>query len=617
MHQAQSIVSLDADARNPARDLPARGNIGLWLAVALALALSLVLQQTRLLTVWRGGGFFDTDDAMRMVQVRDLLAGQGWYDMTQWRLDAPGGVFMHWSRLVDLLLVPLLKFFGLFLSPEQAERAARIAFPTLFFAILLWGGAWAARIFAGASARVYGVFAILFCGVFFWQFPPGRIDHHAPQITLLFFAVAALARAFDPAQGRWAALAGACMAVSLGIGLENLPFFALIAAVPGLLFACWGIEARKLLVSFAGGLALTLAGVFLLTVGPRHWLVPSCDALSAPYLAGALGGAAAYGLLALCGRWPAPARFVALAFLGAAALAPVVLLWPECLQSPYAAVDPVVRSLWLDHVGENLTLRADFAVLPNAALLMAVPVLIGLLGALVGACASHGVARGRWLFLAAVIAMGFATACLSLRVFSSTMPLAALGLLAPAVLVRQGLSARGGLLAAATGFAVLLVTSSFGVALALPELPPAEGVENSPDMFWRRPNACLDSASYAPLADLAPGLAVAPVPAGSYLLAHTNLSVLAAPYHRNNHGNRAALDILRQPPALAESLARKAGANYVLLCWETPADLAYYRAMGADSLAAQIAAGKAPGWLRPLPVAGTPFHVFAVSPPGD
>ena len=180
--------------------------------------------------------------------------------------------------------------------------------------------------------------------------------------------------------------------------------------------------------------------------------------------------------LSLCGRWPAPARFVALAFLGAAALAPVVLLWPECLQSPYAAVDPVVRSLWLDHVGENLTLRADFAVLPNAALLMAVPVLIGLLGALVGACASRGVARGRWLFLAAVIAMGFATACLSLRVFSSTMPLAALGLLAPAVLVRQGLSARGDLLAAATGFAVLLVTSSFGVALALPELPPAEGV---------------------------------------------------------------------------------------------------------------------------------------------
>jgi hypothetical protein len=248
---------------------------------------------------------------------------------------------------------------------------------------------------------------------------------------------------------------------------------------------------------------------------------------------------------------------------------------------------------------------------------MAVPILIGLFGALVGAYAARGVARGRWLFLAAVIAMGFSTACLSLRVFSSTMPLAALGLLAPAVLVRQSLSGRGGLLAASTGFAVLFAISSFGVALALPELAPAAGAENSPDKFWRRPSACLDSASYAALADLPPGLAVAPVSAGSYLLAHTRLSVLAGPYHRNNHGNRAALDILRQPPALAESLAHKAGATYVMLCWATPADLAYYRAMGADSLAAGVAAGNTPGWLRPLSIAGTPIRVFAVLPSAD
>ena len=41
----------------------------------------------------------DPDDVLRMVQVRDLLAGQGWFDLTQHRLDAPvGGVAMHWSR---------------------------------------------------------------------------------------------------------------------------------------------------------------------------------------------------------------------------------------------------------------------------------------------------------------------------------------------------------------------------------------------------------------------------------------------------------------------------------------------------------------------------------------
>jgi hypothetical protein len=620
LHQAPSIDSPAepiAPAQNPTRDLRARADLGLWLTVACALALSLILQQTRLLTVWRAGGFFDTDDAMRMVQVRDLLAGQGWYDMTQWRLDPPGGVFMHWSRIVDIPIVLLLKIFGLFLAPEQAERAARIAFPTLIFAFLLSGGAWAARIFAGASARVYGVFAVLFCGVFFWQFPPGRIDHHAPQITLLFFCVAALARAFDPAQARWAALAGACMAVSLGIGLENVPFFALIAVMPSLAFALRGDEARGLLRSFSAGLGLTLFAVFLLTVGPKRWFVPACDALSAPWLVGALGGAAAYALLSLCGSWSLAGRFVALVGLGVAALAPFVLIWPNCLGAPYASVDPVVRNLWLDHVSENLTLSQDFAISPGGALLMAAPILIGLCGALFGALHTRGVARLRWLFLVTVVAMGFAAACLCLRVFSSIMPLAALGLLAPVAFLRQRLAGCSEALAATASFVALFVLSSFGVALALPDLEPSAGAENSPNMFWRRPSACLDSASYEPLAGLSPGLAVAPVAAGSYLLAHTRLSVSAAPYHRNNHGNRAALDILRSAPALAESLARKAGAAYVLLCWNAPADVAAYKAMGADSLAARIVAGQAPGWLRALPVTGTPLHVFTVTPPGD
>ena len=51
-------------------------------------------------------GVFDamsTDDAMRLVGVRDLINGQRWFDLWQSRLDPPG-VLMHWSRVVDLPL---------------------------------------------------------------------------------------------------------------------------------------------------------------------------------------------------------------------------------------------------------------------------------------------------------------------------------------------------------------------------------------------------------------------------------------------------------------------------------------------------------------------------------
>ena len=38
----------------------------------------------------------DTDDNIRYVQVKDWLAGQGWFDLRQYRLDPPGGANIHW-----------------------------------------------------------------------------------------------------------------------------------------------------------------------------------------------------------------------------------------------------------------------------------------------------------------------------------------------------------------------------------------------------------------------------------------------------------------------------------------------------------------------------------------
>ena len=52
----------------------------------------------------RGFGLGDTDDNMRMMQVRALLDGQGWYDLSQHRM---AGSNIHWSRLVDLPIATL------------------------------------------------------------------------------------------------------------------------------------------------------------------------------------------------------------------------------------------------------------------------------------------------------------------------------------------------------------------------------------------------------------------------------------------------------------------------------------------------------------------------------
>jgi hypothetical protein len=93
------------------------------------------------------------------------------------------------------------------------------------------------------------------------------------------------------------------------------------------------------------------------------------------------------------------------------------------------------------------------------------------------------------------------------------------------------------------------------------------------------------------------------------------LSVLAASYHRDNHGNRAAIDILSAEPALAESLARKAGARYVLLCWATPGDAFFWTYLSPNGLAAQLEQGKIPDWLRERTDKNAVMHVYEIKPP--
>ncbi|MGO7426910.1 hypothetical protein ACCT09_45980, partial [Rhizobium ruizarguesonis] len=79
------------------RDLLTR----LWPTV---IAYSVILAAAILITKLSGATDYvgpDNDDGMRLVEVRDFLAGQGWFDLMQYRLGLDGGTLMHWSRLID------------------------------------------------------------------------------------------------------------------------------------------------------------------------------------------------------------------------------------------------------------------------------------------------------------------------------------------------------------------------------------------------------------------------------------------------------------------------------------------------------------------------------------
>ena len=97
---------------------------------------------------WNAIHFFalgDTDDNLRMSQVRALLAGQDWFDLRQYRLNPPTGADIHWSRLVDLPIAGLILILRPLVGGVDAERAAVAIAPMLPMLLLLFSIALTAR----------------------------------------------------------------------------------------------------------------------------------------------------------------------------------------------------------------------------------------------------------------------------------------------------------------------------------------------------------------------------------------------------------------------------------------------------------------------------------------
>lgn len=572
------------------------------LALCLLIAAALGFDRARL--VWTSGAFFEPDDAMRAMQLRDFLAGQPWFDLTAHRLDPPAGLAMHWSRLVDLPLAGLDLFFRLFLDADAAERATRLAFPFALLAALLSLAGWLAGIVATNATRLPAIWLTLLSGAVFSQFAPGRIDHHAPQIVTLTAATGFLLQGLNPQRAPRLAAAAALMTLSVAIGLENLPFLAVMIATPALAFIRDGRGARTQLMWFAAGLGVAVPLLYVATVSSALYATSFCDAFSAPQLAAFLvvGGA----FLALAAAAPRllslPARVGAVALAGAATLASVALTGPQCLGDPLGGVDPLLRALWLAHVDEA---RPLLTLAPGVIAATAAPVALGLAAALLFAARGSGQARRRWQALGALIAVGFAGGLWQVRVFDSVTPLAMIPLAAAVVAVAEHVTHRlTGKLRAGVVAALAGSVSPTAIALALPTAAQPDGA------------ACLTPAAMAPLKGMAPARIAAAIELGSHVLAQTPHSVFAAPYHRDNQGNRFVVDAFLARPEDAAARLRAGGAGLLLWCaaQKKPSVLAK---AAPDGLAAALERGEPPGWLEQRSPAGAPLLVFAVRPAQD
>src|SRR5262245_29126401 len=217
-----------------------------------------------------------TDDAMRLVQVRDLIAGQGWFDLTQYRLNPPDGVAMHWSRLIDLPIAILLRAAELVLAPAAAERLVLTVWPAALLLALLFGVVRLARELADdAAARLALMFAVMTAPLL-QHFRPGAIDHHNVQLALMVWSLALLIRE----RPRDTAIAGGCCALSLAVGQETAPAIAGVAGFVAVRWIVLGGLSRDSAAAFGMAFAAGTLVLFAATVPPARYTTAACDALS-------------------------------------------------------------------------------------------------------------------------------------------------------------------------------------------------------------------------------------------------------------------------------------------------------------------------------------------------
>ncbi len=554
--------------------------------------------------------FGDPDDALRLVQVRDLLAGQGWFDLHQYRAAAPDGVLMHWSRLVDIPIAGIMLLLRPLLGHAGAEMAALIAVPLLTLLVLLsLIGRFASRFF---DAEVVGIACLLssITGPVLFQFVPMRIDHHAWQIVLAMTAACFLT---ERNAWRGGLGIGVALAALMAISIEGLPLAAIflgICALRGLR----NPESRfSWLTAASSGLAATSVLLFLGTRGLAD-LASHCDAVSPVHLAAFAGGAA--GVIAL--RHIAPRalwlHLAALAAIGGVALAIMLAGAPQCGTGAFAELDPLVRKYWYNAIIEGQPVWRF--PLRDAATMTLVP-LFGLFATSVHwRRATDSNTQAFWFDYLLLLGGAYAVGLIVARASGTSCVLSAVPI---AALVRDWIVALRPVslpkrLAGFVGIGMLLQPALpfLGWELARAAVLP----KTAGSIIAQSGKSRCDFARAGTLLNRLPATDIlAPIDMGPHLLVWSHHRVVATGHHRGSPGIHDVLLAFLSPAEKAEAIVRARHATLIVVCPDLK-ELAIYRKASPQGLMARLLDNRTPDWLVPVDLMpGTRLRAWRVVQP--
>lgn len=548
------------------------------------------------------GRFGDPDDALRLMEVRDLLGGQSWFDLHQYRIAAPAGVPMHWSRLVDVPLAAMILVLRPLLGGALAETAAIVAVPLLtLLATLMLVGRLTAKFF---DTETVGIVCLVTAigGPLLFQMTPMRIDHHGWQVVLALAALNGLA-ARDALRG--GLVIGVALAALLAISIEGLPMTAVFLGV----LALRGFLGEPPTRSFAGlatasvALALGSVAIFLGTRGIGD-LATHCDQISPIHLA--LFGVVALGTTQLItlnpARWQVAAGL--LVATSAATLALYLGVAPQCRGGAFVALDPVVYHYWYEGVSEGM----PFWHLPLGIAIETVGVpLVGLVSVALLWLGSddaqqrawwrdHGLVLAGALLIGAMVARASATACGLAAIPTGAIVLRCIIGLRTVPPLRRVLGYIGIFVMLMPPLPVLAWNK---IVAAIPgqahHQTPTTGI--TPTISRCSYRAAAQALDRLPATDL-----FLPLDIGPDILVRTHQRVVATGHHRGAAGMHDVISAFLGSPDEAHAIIARRHATLIAVCPDIP-EPANYVHYAPNGLMAQLLRGQTPAWLERVDLA--------------
>lgn len=557
---------------------------------------------------WAGIYWFalgDTDDNMRISQVRAWLNGQGWYDLRQYKLNPPQGFDIHWSRLVDLPIAGIILLVRPFLGGKIAEQAAVALAPLIPLLVTLFSAGLTARRLIHPRAYILAAGLVLCCQVALDMYRPLRIDHHGWQLAFLMVTIAGLA---DPERKRGGITVGIASALSLVIGLELLPYIGVAGASIGLRWIGHR-EARPRLVAYAVSFGIATGIGFALFASYAN-RVPVCDALSPVWLSTILLGCGALLLVSQIdpARWPM--RLALAVAAGVAVGAFYWFTWPHCRGRP-ENVSPELYKLWLSNVREARPIyQQNWETIIVG---LSVPAI-----GLIGAAWAIWRARGQevvYCWLSIVTLSLFAVGMLFWQVRAGPAS-QLIGVTGAAFLgwnlIAWFASSKRMLVRVFGIVGAFLAVSGIAGYAAFPLLPK----DKKDEAYWKKVNEanrrCPTLPSLHPIALLPPTTIMTFADLGPRIITVTHHKAIAGPYHRNG---AAILDIHHAfdgPPDQARAIAQRHGATLLLVC-PFFAESTLYRSRSPKGFYARLEKGERFPWLEPMPLPkGSPYRLWRI-----